>query len=89
MAQTGTTIQTFLLRKTRFQTAEAARRWLETQPGDLKTKLDEGETVWRARQREPGQFQKGAMRNGEDFATISVGPGVQAVVGILKPEFRS
>jgi hypothetical protein len=36
------------------------------------------------RQRDPGDFKKGAMKDGADFDTITLGKGITAIIGKLK-----
>ena len=69
--------QTLILSKSRFKTSSAARAWLERN-GFAHSKIDETETSFRFRQREPGDFKPGSMR------TIQLTKGVSAVIGRAK-----
>jgi len=70
-------IQTLILSKGRFQSAESARGWV-SEHDFMSDKMDETEDSFRFRQREPGDFQDGSFR------TIDITDGVKAVVGRLK-----
>jgi hypothetical protein len=75
--QEPTTVQTLIFSKDVFQSAEEAIAWAREH--DFKfDKVDETETSYRLRQREPGEFQD------ESFRTIDLTEGVQAVIGRLK-----
>lgn len=72
-----TTVQSLILSKERFKSREAARNWV-TGHKYHATKIDETETSYRFRQREPGEFKPGSFR------TITLTDGVKAVIGKLK-----
>ncbi len=72
-----TTMQTLILSKDKFKTAESAQKWAKDQ--DFKSgKVDETEKSFRLRQRDPGEFQDGSFR------TIDITDGVKGVIGRLK-----
>lgn len=73
----ATTVQTLILSKTRFKTRQAAVKWVKDHDFHAKN-VDETETSWRFRQREPGEFQSGSFR------TITMTSGIKAVIGRLK-----
>lgn len=80
--QDGTTIQTLILSKETFPTMEAATKWVTE--NDFKAdKVDETEDSFRFRQRDPAQYDPNGFGEGEQFRTITVSDGVQAVVGFL------
>jgi hypothetical protein len=71
----ATKVQTIILKKSRFDTARAARKWARDN-GFKARKVDETGESYRLRQREPGKFT--ALR------TKTLTGGVKAVVGRLK-----
>ena len=75
--QEGTTVQTLILSKDRFGTAGEAKRWVRTHKFKAK-KIDETESSYRFRQRDPSEFRRGSFR------TIEIAEGVKAVIGRLK-----
>jgi len=75
----GMVVQSLIFSKETFDDAEAARDWAEDH-GFKTDKVDETETSFRLRQREPGEFRGGTLR------TIDLTDGVQAVVGRLAAE---
>jgi ClpP class serine protease len=79
----GTVVQTLIFDKKVFPTAASAQKWARDHgfkdggnPG-----VDETETSWRIRQRDPGDFVR--------FRTITLTRGVKAVVGPLKRPARA
>jgi hypothetical protein len=90
--QQGTTVQTLVLPKSKWDSLEAARKWVGDH--DFKTGVDTTEESWRFRQRDPGDFKEGALDSGAKFATICLLPNgaqassdecrVKAVIGKLK-----
>ncbi len=75
-ARTSTTVQSVICSKKVFESAGAARKWI-TDHGFHATKLDETETSYRFRQRDPDEFKDGSLR------TIELTRGVKAVIGVL------
>ncbi len=75
--QDPASVQTLIFSKDRFKTAAAARAWAK-ENGFKSNKVDETETSFRLRQKEPGTFQEGSFR------TITLTDGVKAVVGRAK-----
>lgn len=73
----GTRIQSVLLSKRRFKSAQAARKWARSR-GFRASDLDETEQYYRFRQREPGHFDRSTFR------TIVLTDGVKAVIGVPK-----
>lgn len=72
-------IQTLILSKERFETLAEARAWVSEAERDFRSdKVDETETSFRFRQRNPGAFREGSLR------TIELTEGVSAVIGRLK-----
>jgi hypothetical protein len=77
--QQATTVQTLVFDKQVFKTRAAAETWARDH--DFKAdKVDETETSFRIRQRDPGDFKEGSFR------TIEITRGVKAVIGRLKEE---
>jgi hypothetical protein len=72
-----TTVQTVILSKAVFKTAAAARRWVREHDFHVR-KMDETETSFRFRQRDPGDFRP------RSFRTKEIARGVSIVVGRLK-----
>lgn len=70
----GFEIQTILFDKDKF-TLTQAKKWLKE--NNFKSSVDEGVTVLRFRQREPGDFNKGS------FKTKKISQGVSVVLGKL------
>lgn len=69
-------IQSLVLSKDRFDTAEEAKEWADG--NNFKSdKVDETDETFRLRQREPGAFKEGS------FKTVDVTDGVSAVMGVL------
>lgn len=84
--QETTTIQTLILSKDKFDSLDAARRWVKEH--DFKVEFegkgpDETETSFRFRQLSPSDFQSGSFR------TIELADGVKAVIGRRKEQQRS
>lgn len=77
----GTIVQTLILAKDAFKTAEDAKRWAADH-GFEAAKIDETADSFRLRQREPAEFQD------KSFRTIELTKGVQAVIGKLAESFR-
>ena len=77
LEQQGTIVQTLILAKDEFKTAEEAQRWAADHGFD-HDKVDETGDSFRLRQQDPGQFQ------GNSFRTIELTKGVQAVTGKIK-----
>ena len=73
----ATTVQTLIMSKTVFKTAQAARKWARDHKFKT-TKMDETGTSFRFRQREPGDFKP------RSFRTTSIARGVSIVIGRLK-----
>ncbi len=72
-----TTIQTLILSREKFKSAEDAKAWAREH--EFKTPAaDETEDSRRLRQRDPGDFEDGSFR------TVRLGEGVSAVIGHLK-----
>lgn len=83
--QAGTTVQTLIFDKDDFPTMESAVAWAER--NDFRTdKVDETGKSWRIRQREQSDFKPDGFGPGEQFRTITIRPGVQAVIGLLTEE---
>lgn len=78
LKQEGMVIQTLIFDKQLFSRS-AARRWAREHEF-VSSKVDETETSFRLRQREPSEFQE------DSFRTIDITEGVKAVVGRLKKE---
>lgn len=75
----ATKVQTLVFSKKKFETEDSVKKWLKDNPPFKLTKpLDENDTSWRARQRDPKDFKPGS------FKTIQITDGVQAVIGKLK-----
>lgn len=73
----ATTVQSIIFSKEVFSSADACREWLRSH--DFKVPaVDETETSYRFRQREPSEFVDGSFR------TIELRNGVSAVIGTLK-----
>jgi hypothetical protein len=72
-----TTVQTVILSKTVFKTAAEARRWVREHDFHAR-KIDETETSYRFRQRDPGDFRPRSLR------TKQITRGVSIVTGHLK-----
>jgi len=70
----GTRVQTLLLSRVHFPSAQRARDWAHKH-GFLATKVDPGANYFRLRQAHPKNFRSGSLR------TIPLRPGVMAVVG--------
>jgi len=93
-ATRATTVQTLVFPKNKWDSLEDCRKWLSDH--DFKTGVDETDSSWRFRQRNPGDFAEGGMDNGQTFATICILPNdvaasadtcrIKAVVGVLKKE---
>jgi hypothetical protein len=75
-----TEIQTLIFDKDKFTEAQV-RRWIDEHDFEINPGLDETENSFRARQRDPIEFQEGSFR------TIEITDGVQAVIGRLKEEY--
>jgi hypothetical protein len=73
----GTTVQTLIMSKEQFATADDATAWA-TEHDFSADKIDETDESWRLRQRPPEDFDEDSLR------TIELADGVQAVVGRLK-----
>lgn len=74
-----TTVQTLIMSKDRFETAEEAKKWATDH--DFKaSKVDETDNSFRLRQRDPGDFKEGSLK------TIELDEGVAAVIGRLKKD---
>lgn len=83
--QAGTTVQSLIFDKEQFPTRESAIEWAER--NDMRSdKVDETENTFRLRQREPSDFRPDGFGPGEQFRTIRLRPGVQAVIGFLTEE---
>jgi DNA adenine methylase len=85
VAQQATEVQTVILDKKKFKTEADAAKWVKDHK--FKTEhggkgVDETESSWRFRQRDPGDFQEGSFR------TISLADGVKAVIGKPKQAKR-
>lgn len=76
-ASRRTTVQTLIFDRAKFKSSESAVKWAKTHRFSAD-KVDETDSSFRLRQRDPDDFQKGSFR------TISLTDGVQAVVGRLK-----
>jgi len=68
-------VQTILIDKGRYS-LEQAKKWLSDH--DFDTGVDEKATVYRFRQREPGDF------DANSFRTVSIAKGIQFVIGRIK-----
>jgi len=75
--QPPTIVQTLILSKEQFPTAEDATQWA-SEHQFRADKVDETEDSWRLRQRDPSDFDPESLR------TITLTEGVKAVVGHLK-----
>ncbi len=76
-----TTTQSLIFEKEKFKTAADATKWARDH--DFKAdKVDETETSFRLRQHPPADFVS------TSFRTIELAPGVSAVIGRLRAEFR-
>lgn len=76
-----TDLQTVICSKERFDTLDAAKKWVKDHNFKVDHKgkgPDETSSSYRFRQRDPGDFQRGSFR------TIELTDGVKAVVGKLK-----
>lgn len=72
-----TTVQTLIFSKEKFETEASAKKWAKDH--DFKFgKVDETESSFRLRQRDPGDFRPRLLR------TIDLADGVKAVIGRLK-----
>ena len=80
--QAGTTIQTLVLSKENFPTRDQAVKWVLDNDFSAD-KVDETDSSFRFRQREPGDFDPDGFGQGEQFRTITLRMGVSAVVGFL------
>lgn len=78
-AQEGTSTQTVICSKERFDSVSAARSWV-SQHGFRTDKVDVTEDSYRFRQFNPSECAEGALGNGETFATIELTQGVKAVI---------
>lgn len=80
----GTSIQSLILSKERFETSEEAINWIK-ENNFRSDKIDEPESgnTFRFRQRDPGEFKEDGFEDGK-FRTITITDGVQAVIGFLK-----
>lgn len=75
--QDPASVQTLIFSKDQFKTAAAARSWAK-ENGFRTDKVDETESSFRLRQKNPGTFQEGSFR------TITLTSGVKAVIGRAK-----
>jgi|GEM_PF-2361288 len=75
--QPPTVVQTLILSKAQFPTAEDATQWAREHQFRAD-KVDETEDSWRLRQRDPSDFDPESLR------TITLTKGMQAVIGHLK-----
>lgn len=75
--QEGMVIQTLIFSKEVFETKEEAIKWAKDHDFSTAKGVDETETSFRIRQREPSDFRS------ETFRTIDITDGVKAVVGRL------
>ncbi len=73
-----TTVQTVILSKERFKSLMRAKEWVQGQRGLKSGKVDETESSFRFRQRDPGDFKPGSFR------TKKISEGVTIVIGRLK-----
>ena len=83
--QAGTTVQTLIFDKEQFPTGQSAAKWA-TDHDFRADKLDPTENTFRLRQRDPGDFKPNGFGAGEQFRTIRLQSGVQAVIGFLTEE---
>ena len=78
----ATKVQTLIFDKEVYKTAEAARKWAKDH--DFKSdKVDETDTSFRLRQRNPGDFEPDSLK------TITLDKGIKAVIGRLKKMVES
>lgn len=77
VSPTATTIQTLILSKSVFKDRALATKWVKDH-NFIAVKVDETDSSYRYRQKEPGRFQPGSFR------TIQLTEGVKAVIGRLK-----
>ncbi|MBI3320011.1 MAG: hypothetical protein HYZ89_05440 [Candidatus Omnitrophica bacterium] len=82
LEQQGAVVQTLILGKEEFKSAEEATRWAADH-GFGHDKVDETGESFRLRQREPGDFKDGSFR------TIELTKGVTAVIGRLREAVNS
>ncbi|KPK67240.1 hypothetical protein AMJ82_11005 [candidate division TA06 bacterium SM23_40] len=77
-----TEIQTLIFDKDKFPTEASVRAWIKDHDFKLSPNpgIDETDSGWRVRQRDPGDFQEGSFR------TIDITDGVKAVIGRLKQQ---
>jgi phage I-like protein len=80
--QEGTSIQTLILSKDRFN-IESARSWIN-ENNFRDDKIDETENSFRFRQADPSSFDENGFGSGEKFRTIDITEGVKAVIGFIK-----
>jgi len=74
--QQSTTVQSLIFGKSKFSTATEAKKWAKDH--DFRNdKVDETESSFRLRQREPSDFEE------KSFRTIELKDGVKAVIGKL------
>lgn len=82
--QSGTTIQSLILSKDRFESLEDARSWAEGHEFRVE-KADETENSFRFRQKAPADFDPNGFGEDSQFRIVRITEGVSATVGFLLP----
>lgn len=83
--QAGTTVQTLIFDKEAFPTSQSAQSWALSHDFTAD-KVDETEGSFSIRQRQPNDFSGSGFGAGEQFRTVTLRAGVQAVIGFLTEE---